>query len=109
MKKAENSKQTETQALNIPVVSNCDFRIKEFRGEFEIQKKVIEHKGLWWWKRTDEYWKAIDIFGIPMYYVSLSFGMSISNHKLRNPTYKTLEEAKTALQQIINGATYHSC
>lgn len=101
--------ETQKPQLNIPVVSNCDFRIKEFRGEFEIQKKVIEHKGMWWWKRTDEYWKAIDIFGIPMYYVSLIYGMSISNHKLRNPTYKTLEEAKTELQQIINGVTYHSC
>jgi hypothetical protein len=41
MKKEQNLQTAETQALNKPVVSNCDFRIKEFRGEFEIQKKML--------------------------------------------------------------------
>lgn len=84
-------------------ITKSIFRISEFRGIFEIQRKVIEKSGILWWKRTEEYWTSIDIFGTPLYHYRF-----ISNCNMINPTYKTLEEANEALTEIINGKIYHT-
>lgn len=85
-----------------------DFRIREYRKEFEIQKKVINNKGMLWWKKQEETWKPIDIFGRPLFHQILSHGIIISNYKIKNKSYKSLKNAKKALKQIIKGNTYHN-
>ena len=43
-KKAENSKQAETQALNIPVVTNRTYSVDEVRILLENQKKACANE-----------------------------------------------------------------
>ncbi len=86
---------------------NTNFRIREFRGEFEIQKKITVTEGMLWWKKSKEVWRPIDISGQTLYKATLHGGFTVSNYSLRNPSYKSLEEAKEAIQQILKGSTYH--
>ena len=44
MKKVENSKQTETQALNIPVVTNRTFSVDEVKILLEKQKQACANE-----------------------------------------------------------------
>lgn len=47
MKTNKRKLEEQPEQLGTPVASNCDFRIKEFRGLFDIQKRVVETKGMW--------------------------------------------------------------
>ena len=44
MKKVENSKQAETQALNIPVVTNRNFSVDEVKILLEKQKQACANE-----------------------------------------------------------------
>lgn len=81
-----------------------EFRIKEYRGNFKIQRKVVKQIGMWWWKKTETKWYDIDIYGKPMCY-----SLAVPIIKQINPTYTSLKAAKLAIKDIVKGVSYHTC
>ena len=75
-----------------------DFRIKEFRGQFTIQRKF---KDSWWYSgRVTESWENINIYG-----------GRISDHRfsymLMLDDFESSKDAKKWLNELFKGAKYH--
>ena len=76
-----------------------EYRIKEFRGEFTIQRKyevinVIGH--LWWAKvKTEQVWYPVDFDGKRAY--QNKFGCSFPM-----PPFSSIDAAREQIKMIIN-------
>ena len=86
-------------------MEKSDFRIKEFNGLFEIQRKRVTKKtnGILWWKKTtiETEWLSVDKYGE---FFSWCFG------KFNRPPIKkftNLEKALEKIEMFVNGASYH--
>jgi hypothetical protein len=87
--------------------SNSEYRIKEYNGEFQIQRKRIQTitTGILWWKKLKEVvtWEAVDKHGR---FLTL-FNGELSRITQIMQSYPTIEQAKAKLNIIKEGAKYH--
>lgn len=83
------------------------FRVKEFAGDFTIQRRYIETKGILWWKRAVERWIDVDIFGRGCVFVPLSHGLSINTYKIKLNSFDTLEKAQDKIKEFERGVVLH--
>ena len=75
-----------------------DFRIKEFRGEFTIQRKFKDKH--WFSKKVTESWEGVTVYGSRIDFDR--FG-----HMIMLSDFKSLEDAKKWLNKFLEGAKYH--
>jgi len=81
-------------------MERSDFRVKEFNGLFEIQRKSVTKKttGFLWWKKTitETEWKEVDKQG--------QFFWRLGSEMRK---FTSLEKAIKKIDMIVNGASYH--
>lgn len=98
--------------LNKHAVNSSDFRVTEFEGVFNIQRRQIKTKttGYFWWKREIEVteWKFIDKYGNPIYSIDTRFG-NFNNYKDKIKPFNDLESALKKIDSICVGFIYHYC
>lgn len=83
------------------------FRIKEYNGSFEIQKKTTKVEGFLFWKKKITKWLPIDGYGNQLFVRYSPRGFKFTNeHKILKP-FSSLKSAKKYLRKIINGPQYH--
>ena len=101
----------ENPQLHLQNVSSCEklFRVKEFAGEFIVQRKYIETEGFLWWKKAVEKWRDVDVFGRGCIFVPLSHGLSINTYKIKLDSFNTLEEAQLKISEFERGAVFYYC
>ena len=95
--------------LNIHVVSGSDFRVREYDGIFEIQRKEIKKvtTGCLWWKKTKEEinWKFVDKWGNCLRAI---YGyVSVNNYYEKINSFTDLQSAFDKIDVMIAGAKYH--
>lgn len=101
--------ETQKPQLNIHVVSGSDFRVREYDGIFEIQRKEIKKvtTGCLWWKKTKEEtnWKFVDKWGNCLWAI---YGyMSVNNYHEKINSFTDLQSAFDKIDVMIAGAKYH--
>lgn len=93
-------------------VNSSDFRVVEYEGVFQIQRKQtkIITTGFWWWKKEIEEvnWKCVDKYGGCIYSISLRFG-HIDNYDQMIKDFKDLDSALAKIKVMVNGLRYHYC
>lgn len=95
--------------LNIHVVSGSDFRVREYDGIFEIQRKEVKKTttGFLWWKKTKEeiHWKFVDKWGNCLW---AFYGyISLDNYHEKINSFTDLQSAFDKIDTMIAGAKYH--
>jgi hypothetical protein len=103
--KTENIPNSPQQFLKD--VNNAEYRIKEYNGLFQIQRKRVQTitTGVLWWKKSKEVitWEAVDKHGR---FFTLFNGTPLNIKEAMQP-FSTLELAKVKLNLIKEGAKYH--
>lgn len=93
-------------------VSSSDYRVVEYDGFFQIQKKYIkkENIGFLWWKKEIEKidWKCVDKYGNFIYSINTRFG-NINNYHKKIKDFKDLDSALEKIKVMNNGCYYHYC
>ncbi len=89
-------------------VTTDDFRVWEYDGVFEIQRRRIFDKttGCLWRKKTEKVteWRCVDIYGNCIF----DYGMfSHLHYALKMPTFGCLDFALIEIDKIIEGVKYH--
>ena len=95
--------------LNIHIVSGSDFRVREYDGIFEIQRKEVKKttNGCLWWKKTKEEinWKFVDKWGNCLWAI---YGyISVNNYDQKIGHFTDLQSAFDKIDIMIAGAKYH--
>lgn len=93
-------------------VSSSDYRVVEYDGFFQIQKKYIkkENIGFLWWKKEIEKidWKCVDKYGNFIYSINTRFG-NVNNYHKKIKDFKDLDSALEKIKVMNNGCYYHYC
>jgi len=95
--------------LHIHDVSGSDFRVREYEGVFEIQRKKVNKvsTGFLWWKKTktEVNWKFVDKWGNCLWAV---YGyISVNNYDEKIKSFDNLHDAFAKIDSMIAGAKYH--
>jgi len=104
-----NIQQKTTMAIRL---SYSDFRIREYDGDFEIQRKKVttETSGHLWWKKikTNVEWRNVDNFGNFIYSYHGPYGyIKISNTENKIDSFKNIKTAMDKIDLFVKGPTYH--
>lgn len=85
-----------------------EFRVKEYDGIFEIQRKEIQKTttGCLWWKKTKEEvkWKFVDKWGNCLW--DLGY-LDVNNYHNKIKPFTDLQTALDKIDKMISGAIYH--
>lgn len=105
-----NSDTDKSKQSLIHDVTSSDFRVVEYDGVFQIQRKQTKIKTtgiLWWKKETEEVdWKCVDKYGRCIYSISLRFG-NINNYDQMIKDFKDLDSALEKIKVMVDGLRYH--
>ena len=90
-------------------VSGSVFRVREFDGNFDIQRKEIKKvtTGCLWWKNTKEEtsWKYVDKWGNCLW--AVCGYISVNNYAQKISHFTDLQSAFDEIDVMIAGAKYH--
>jgi hypothetical protein len=105
-------KLSNKQPYIIHDINNSDFRVVEYDGVFQIQRKQIKIKilGILFWKKEIEEvdWKCVDKYGKCVYSIDLRFG-NMNNYHQMIKDFKDLDSALEKIKVMIKGLRYHYC
>ena len=90
-------------------VSGSDFRVREYDGIFEIQRKEVKTitTGCLWWEKTkkETNWKFVDKWGNCLW--SIYGYISANNYHEKINSFTDLQSAFDKIDVMISGAKYH--
>lgn len=75
------------------------YRITEKNGSFTIQAFVLETKGILWWKKKIETWRAVDHNGVPCVYFNMG-GLVIDTYKIKLRAFDNIEDAEKKIKEF---------
>lgn len=78
-----------------------NYRIKEFAGEFTIQIQYTRFTGILWWKKVISTWRNCNIYG--NVFVRIEYLPNV----LKLESFETLTKARFKIKQFREGVTYH--
>lgn len=88
---------------------DIEFRVKEYDGLFQIQRKQITEKstGWLWWKKTtkETRWKGVDKRGNCLF--SVGYPIFFNNYDQRIKPFEDLQSALDQIKIMVSGAKYH--
>jgi hypothetical protein len=88
---------------------STEYRIREYKGFFTVEKKVEVTTGMWWWKKTKSEWWEIDKSGWVIHpnYKITGFIQRHNDHFSIPIRFKTLQDAVTFIKGINEQPKYH--
>ena len=106
----ENKTLKNEQPCTLHSVSGSDYRVEEYDGTFQIQRKQVIEKntGILWWRKTtkETKWKYVDKWGRCLFSITgMSFHYSNYEQKIRPSA--DLKSAFDKIDIMIIGTKYH--
>jgi hypothetical protein len=108
----ENTKNVTIETNNDAVlysVSGSDYRVEEYDGTFQIQRKEVIKKtiGSLWWKKTTEEtkWKYVDKWGECLF--CITGYIYYDNYHQKIKPFTDLKSAFDQIDIMIAGVKYH--
>jgi len=81
-------------------MNTAEYRIREYCGEYRIEIRAYEEKGMLWWKRKEWSWCRTNPWG------GVRFGYPVSQPYSK--TFKSLEKARAQIAKWKAGVHYYA-
>ena len=91
-------------------VSGSDYRVEEYDGTFQIQRKEVIKKttGYLWWKKTtkETKWKYVDKWGKCLFFITCGY-IYHDNYDQKIKPFTDLKSAFDKIDIMVKGINYH--